>query len=133
MMKTITAIALFILCLVAVQPALAQQATGHPTANTAATKILSESEKIDRLIESIRSMKGATFIRNGSEHSCEEAAAHLKAKWEKHGSKIKSAEDFITYLATKSSVSGEAYKIRFPDGREEPTAEVLQQALKQLK
>ena len=132
-MKAITLITLIILCLATVQQATAQQGNGHATATTSASKTLSESEKITHLIESIRDMKGATFIRNGSEHSCQEAAEHLKAKWEKHGSKIKSAEDFILHLATKSSMSGETYKIRFPDGREEPTAEVLHQTLKQLK
>ncbi|MER2996137.1 DUF5329 family protein [Pontibacter populi] len=133
-MKTITSIALFILCLVAVQPAVAQQSdTPAITTAASATGALSESQKIDYLIDNIRGMKGATFIRNGSEHSCQEAADHLKAKWEKHGAKIKSAEDFITHLATKSSMSGEVYKIRFADGREEPTGEVLLKALGQLK
>ncbi|MBC5773934.1 DUF5329 family protein [Pontibacter sp. KCTC 32443] len=132
-MKTLTLIALFILCLVAVQPVLAQQDSLSKNTVAATTKTYSESEKITYLIQCIRTMKGATFIRNGSEHSCQEAADHLKAKWEKHASKIKSAEDFITHLASKSSSSGEAYKIRYPDGREEPTAEVLYQALEQLK
>jgi hypothetical protein len=133
-MKTITSIALFILCLVAVQPAMAQQSnTPGITTSASVSGTLSESQKIDQLIESIRGMKGATFIRNGSEHTCQEAADHLKAKLEKHGDKIKSAEDFIEYLATKSSLSGEVYKIRFADGREEPTGEVLLKTLGQLK
>ncbi|NDK57705.1 DUF5329 family protein [Pontibacter fetidus] len=133
-MKTLLAIALFIFCLVAVQPAFAQQANSPATTVSATTsKPLSETEKINLLIESISTMKGATFIRNGSEHTCQEAAAHLKAKYEKHGSKIKSADEFISYLATKSSASGEVYKIRFADGHEEPTAEVLHHLLEQLK
>ncbi|WP_162428660.1 DUF5329 family protein [Pontibacter pudoricolor] len=133
-MKTITSIALFILYLVAVQPAMAQQSnTPGITTSASVPGTLSESQKIDQLIESIRGMKGATFIRNGSEHTCQEAAEHLRAKWEKHGDKIKSAEDFIAFLATKSSMSGEVYKIRFADGREEPTGEVLLKTLGQLK
>lgn len=132
-MKTILAIALFILCLVAVQPAVAQHSNEHATTAATTTKTLSEADKISRLIESIRGMKGATFIRNGTEHSCQEAAEHLQAKWEKHGAKIKSAEDFISYLATKSSMSGEAYKIRYPDGKETLAADVLHEALGQLK
>ncbi|MBB6611212.1 DUF5329 family protein [Pontibacter sp. Tf4] len=132
-MKTIASIALFILYLVAVQSAAAQHGNGNATAEATTTKSLSEAEKITQLIAQIRNMKGATFVRNGSEHSCQEAADHLQAKWEKHGSKIKSAEDFITYLATKSSASGEVYLIRFTDGREAPTADVLHEALRQLK
>ena len=133
-MKTIPSIALFILCLVAVQPASAQQSeTPAITTSASVSGALSESQKIDLLIDNIRGMKGATFIRNGSEHSCQEAADHLQAKWEKHASKIQSAEDFITHLATKSSMSGEAYMIRYADGREAPTADVLHKALRQLK
>ena len=129
-MKALLPITLFILCLVVVQPATAQQGHGHTTASA---KSLSESEKISQLIEVVRQMKGATFIRNGTAHTCQEAAEHLEAKWRKHNSKIKSAEDFITYLATKSSTSGEPYMIRFEDGSETPTAEVLREALGQLK
>lgn len=132
-MKTTTLIGFFILCLVTLQPALAQHGDGNTATVAVNAKKLTESEKISQLIESIRSMKGATFIRNGSEHSCQEAADHLKAKWEKHGSKIRSAEDFITHLATKSSMSGEVYLIRFSDGREAPTADVLHETLRQLK
>ncbi|MEJ8756364.1 DUF5329 family protein [Pontibacter sp. H259] len=132
-MKAILPIAIFILCLIAVQPILAQQATGNGTAVAVSTKSLSESDKITQLIGCIRNMKGATFIRNGSEHTCEEAASHLQAKWEKHGSKIKSAEDFIEHLASKSSSTGEVYLIRTADGKEKPAGQVLQEALKQLK
>lgn len=132
-MKTIALVALFILCLITLQPVAAQQANVHSKAVTVKPRALTESEKIELLIDCIRSMKGATFIRNGSEHTCQEAAQHLQAKWEKHSSKIKSAQDFITHLATKSSTSGELYKIRFPDGKEKPTATVLHEALKQLK
>lgn len=133
-MKTTTLIGLFILCLVAIQPAFAQHGNGAvTTASATTTKALTESDKIGLLIQHIRDMKGATFIRNGSEHSCQEAADHLKAKWEKHGNKIKSAEDFILHLASKSSSSGEVYLIRYADGKEAPTADVLHQTLKQLK
>lgn len=131
-MKPIAQIAFVILCLAAIQPAFAQHGNGTTTVVATTNKTLSETDKITKLIEEIRSMQGATFIRNGSEHSCKEAADHLQAKWEKHGKKIKSAEEFIEYLATKSSASGETYKIRFADGREAPTAELLYERLKSL-
>ncbi len=133
-MKNLTAIALIILCLAAVQPALAQNPNGTINTTASTTKsALTESDKIGQLITEVRNMEGATFIRNGSEHSCQEAADHLQAKWEKHGSKIKTADDFIVHLATKSSMSGEMYKIRFTDGREVNTADILRERLLQLK
>ncbi|MEJ8802838.1 DUF5329 family protein [Pontibacter sp. H249] len=93
---------------------------------------LTEVEKVDRLIEFVRSLKGATFIRNGSEHSCQQAADHLQSKWEKHKNKIASAKEFIEELASKSGMSGEPYKIRFSNGSEQTTSFVLNQELKRI-
>ena len=93
---------------------------------------LTEAEKVDRLIQFVRSMKDATFIRNGSEHTCQEAADHLRSKWEKHRDKIGSAREFIQELASKSGFSGEPYKIRFRDGTEVTTGTVLSQELARL-
>lgn len=80
--------------------------------------ILSEREKIDALILSLRQLVGATFVRNGEEHTVDEAIAHMRQKWEWKKSEIKTAEDFITAVGSKSSASGEMYMIRLPDGTE---------------
>lgn len=93
---------------------------------------LTESQKVEQLILYIRTMKGATFIRNGSEHSCKEAADHLQSKWNKHKKDISSAREFIEVLATKSGMSGEAYKIKFKDGTVKNTNDVLMKELKRL-
>ncbi len=50
-----------------------------------------EKEKIQHLINSVEKMEGASFIRNGSEHSGTEAANHLRMKLEKAGDRIKTA------------------------------------------
>jgi hypothetical protein len=55
------------------------------------------------------------FIRNGKEYGAGEAVKHLQGKYEYAGSRIGTAEDFIRYVATKSSMSGEPYKIRCDD------------------
>jgi len=55
------------------------------------------------------------FIRNGKEYGAGEALKHLQGKYEYAGSRIDTAEDFIRYVATKSSMSGEPYKIRCDD------------------
>lgn len=111
--------------------ATAQQAyTGSASSKTKAG--LSESEKVDKLIQCVRSMKDATFIRNGSEYSCQQAADHLQSKWEKHKDKIHSAQAFIVELASKSGMSGEPYLIKFKDGSQYQTNAILSKELKRL-
>jgi len=101
-------------------------------AHTGAQTKLTEEQKIDHLILFIRNLKGATFIRNGSEHSASAAADHLQMKREKAGTRIKTAKDFIDKVATKSSISGEYYMIRFANGKEFPAYMVLSNELKKL-
>ncbi len=111
------------------------EASAHtlpPIENTAVAPHLTESQKVEQLIAFVSSMKGATFIRNGSKHSCQEAAEHLRTKWEKHKDKVKTAEEFIDKLASKSGMSGEDYLIQFKDGHTETSAAVLYRKLKQL-
>ena len=93
---------------------------------------LTEIQKVHRLIHFVRSLKDATFVRNGSEHTCQEAADHLQSKWEKHKNNIGSARDFIEKLASKSGFSGEPYKIRFKDGTEYTTNAILTKELERL-
>jgi hypothetical protein len=56
-----------------------------------------------------------TFLRNGGEYDAKKAADHLRLKLKMAGDRIKTAEDFIRLCGSKSSVSGEAYRMRFPD------------------
>ena len=89
--------------------------------------------EIEMLIKTVRSLDGAVFIRNGSEHTPAEAAEHLKLKWTKQCQKIRTAEDFIELCATKSIMSGSAYRIRFADGHEEPSADFMKAALSRFR
>ena len=93
---------------------------------------LTEAQKVELLLEYIRGLEGATFIRNGSEHNNKEAADHLHAKWEKHKSKISTAREFVSELASASGLTGEAYRIRFPDGTTVETKEVLMKELERI-
>jgi hypothetical protein len=76
-----------------------------------------EQQKIAYLIDSVAALKDATFIRNGTAYDAAHAADHLRLKLRFAGSRVKTAEDFITYCATGSSMSGIKYSIRFNDGR----------------
>ncbi len=93
---------------------------------------LTENEKIERLIATIHDLDRATFIRNGVEHTSTEAAAHLRQKWDAARDEIKTARDFIDKIATASSLSGVAYRIRFSDGKEIDSAEFLTQRLTEI-
>ncbi len=86
---------------------------------------LTEEEKITRLIDYVRNMKDCSFIRNGKAHTPAEAADHLAMKRKKAGKKISNARDFIYHIASKSSVTGEVYKVRYSDGSEKEVKNIL--------
>ena len=97
-----------------------------------AQQTLTEEQKIEHLISFIRNLKGSTFIRNGDEHTAQAAADHLQMKREKAGSRVKTAQEFIDKIATKSSMSGELYMIRFANGKMFPCQMVLSNELQKL-
>lgn len=114
-----TVMAMCLLCLVAWMPAIAQQDI--------------EQQKINYLIASVEALKGASFIRNGSSYNAEQAASHMRLKLRMAGSRVKTAEDFIVYCATESSVTGTKYMIRFPDGHTIESATFLRNRLATFK
>jgi len=113
----------------AISPTQAQP-FAHYSAESATE--LTESQKVQQLIEWVRHLEGATFIRNGEEYNCQQAADHLQSKWEKHKDQVKTAQEFIDALASKSGMSGEDYQIRFADGKTVTCGEALHQQLQQI-
>jgi len=77
--------------------------------------VITEEQKIEKLIQYIEN-SGAIFIRNGEEFNAKDAAEHLRMKRKKAGKKVKTAKDFIDFVASKSYMSGEAYKMKFKNG-----------------
>jgi hypothetical protein len=75
-----------------------------------------EQQRIDYLMQSLGALKGAVFIRNGKEYDAAAARDHLQTKLNWGGERIKTAEIFIKYCATESSMSHRPYTIRFADG-----------------
>ncbi|ARS37587.1 DUF5329 family protein [Pontibacter actiniarum] len=108
------------------------QITTDTSAATATAAPYTEEQKVNHLIQVISKMEGATFIRNGSEHTCAEAAEHLESKWEKHKDDVQTAQGFVEKLASRSGLTGEPYRIRFADGTEKTTNEVLMSELQQV-
>ena len=72
----------------------------------------------------------ATFVRNGQKHTPQEAANHIKAKYEHFKSEIKTPEDFIRLSASKSLLTGQPYLVRTADGKEMHLDAWLTEALK---
>ncbi len=99
-----------------------------------------EEQKIKMLLDVIEKSE-AVFIRNGDNHPAKKARGHLEFKYNKarnmfwfFGPKTNlSAVDFIEKIASKSSTTGEIYKIK-PKGSEEavPTEDWLKARLKEI-
>src|SRR5512140_1830164 len=92
-----------------------------------------EKAKIDFLLSSIENMKGAKFIRNGTEYDGKKAAEHLRMKLKAVGEKVQTADDFIKLCASKSYISGKPYTIRFSDGKTENSEQYFRERLKEYK
>ncbi|OGW36708.1 MAG: hypothetical protein A2010_15025 [Nitrospirae bacterium GWD2_57_9] len=75
-----------------------------------------EARKIEFLIASVENLQGAKFIRNGSEYDSKKAGEHLRYKLKKAGNRVKTSEDFITLIASRSYLSGKPYLIKYEDG-----------------
>jgi hypothetical protein len=89
----------------------------------------SENARIEYLLAIVASLHDAQFIRNGTSYDSAAAVKHLRLKLRAAGSRIETAEDFIRYCASASSVSGRPYEIRFADGRVVRSADFLREKL----
>ncbi len=73
--------------------------------------IASENTEIEYLLSYI-AKSNCTFIRNGKDHQAKKASQHLRMKYEHVQGRIKTAEDFIDKIATRSSLTRKPYAIR---------------------
>jgi hypothetical protein len=96
-----------------------------PTASPGQTKAtahlsvggpLTEKQKIAALLDVVEKSK-ATFIRNDQEYPPAAARQLMEYKLNKAGEQIKTAQEFIEQLATRSSTTGRIYQIKLADGR----------------
>lgn len=108
--------------------ALAVQAT---LVGTAHAKPMSEKEKIDALIQAVETRNDLQFIRLGEAHSGSEAARVLRTKLWYAGSRVKTVDEFIVHIAS-ATASGSTYYVRYPDGKQVPSAQFLRAELKRI-
>lgn len=124
-MERFRIVALGVFALVAV--AAAQRG---PTTST--QPALTETKKIEALIKYVATLEGAVFIRNGSNHTPANAAQHMRSKWDASRNQIRTARQFIEQAASKSSLTGEEYRVRLKDGRTVSSESLLTAELDRL-
>jgi len=90
--------------------------------------IAGEQEDIEYLLTFIAE-SNCIFIRNGKEHQAKEASEHLAMKYNHVKRRIKTARDFIEKIASKSSLTRRAYKIRCEGKQQVPAQQWLKEAL----
>lgn len=111
---------------------IAAAAAALSAARAEAAPAPAEQSLIDRLITYVERQRGMTFVRNGKEHSCADAAKFLRGKMEAMGDEVVTAHDFIDRIATRSSTSGDPYHVKFADGRMVPASTFLRDELKRI-
>ncbi len=68
------------------------------------------TEEIASLLHFIEQSE-CTFIRNGNQHGSLKARQHIETKYNYYKKRITTAEDFIRYSATGSSMTGKPYRV----------------------
>jgi hypothetical protein len=104
-----------------------------PVAHATTTATRTPAAEIDALIDRVAHAKGVVFMRNGSEYTAADAAQHLARKRKAAGDRIQTAEQFIDKLGSRSSMTGKAYRVRLPDGREMDSATWLTGLLRDVR
>ncbi len=84
--------------------------------------------EIDYLLSSIGS-SNCTFIRNGNRYSSQDAEAHLRMKYRLGTRYASSSENFISRLASASSVSKKPYYIECEGEERVPSGDWLMRRL----
>jgi len=88
--------------------------------------------EVDELITFVQK-SGVRFIRNGKEYPATEGAQHLRDKLAKAGDRVKTNDDFINGIGSKSYFSGKPYLVKFADGRTQPTGDWLRAHLAEVR
>jgi hypothetical protein len=87
-------------------------------------------DDIQYLLDAIE-RSGCEFYRNGSWYAAAEARSHLASMYREVVKRqpVRSAQDFIDWVGTRSSMSGEPYRVRCPGSDVMTSAEWFRRAL----
>ncbi len=78
-----------------------------------------QEARINAMLDALSQKEDLIFVRNGSEHNCEEAVSHLRLKLGNTRNRINTAEQFIDKVASSSSVSGKPYIVKIRGKQDE--------------
>ena len=95
-----------------------------------ATPSDTEDKLIDTLIQRVSKMSSMIFLRNGSEYNASDAARHMQAKYDYFKKELLTAEDFIERCASRSEMTGQAYKVKLTNGTVRDANEFLNSELR---
>ena len=98
----------------------------------AAALSATDTARVERLIEHVGAQAGIRFVRNGEEFDAPSAARHLRMKLERAGERVRTVDEFIDGVASRSWLSGRPYLVRLPDGRELQAADWLRGELRRI-
>jgi len=83
-----------------------------------------QDARIEYLLEQI-AHSPYNLIRNDSRYSRKQARSHFLWKLSRKRGQVLTAEDFIERIASRSSISGHAYLLEFPDKSRQPLRTIL--------
>lgn len=89
-------------------------------------------EEIEHLMQFVAT-SDCIYLRNGKEYEGGEAVKHISKKYRYFKKEIFSAEEFIKYSATQSTVTKRPYLIRCPGGSEERARDWLLNELRRFR
>ena len=89
-------------------------------------------QEIDHLLNYVESTP-CQYERNGTLHNGRMARGHIEMKYNHYRKKVRTAEDFIKYSATRSSISGSQYQIICPNAEAVNASDWLQVELNQYR
>ncbi len=70
-----------------------------------------QRQEVEHLLAFIKN-SGCILDRNGTDYPAKKGLQHIKKKYDYFRDDIKNTEDFIALAATKSTMSGEYYKVK---------------------
>ena len=88
-----------------------------------------QKSEIEHLLNFVKS-SSCKINRNGKLHDGVNAVSHIQKKYDYFKDEIKTAEEFIKFSATKSTMSGNYYTVKCRDNRPLGTKEWLLEELR---
>ena len=77
-----------------------------------------ESLAITHLIQFVRE-SGLQYIRNGKSYNADDAASHMETKLNYARERLTTAEEFIDYVASRSSITNKPYYVVLAGGKQQ--------------